>query len=224
MSLPAVLSRTAPADAETIDLPDPLGGAERRLATATIPCNGLPLRFTSLHLRNTERAGRLGLDRDYRAAGAGRLPLDGVRDDGIRRSVEIRLEQLAAVEERLGAWPGQPHILTGDLNFLPDGLEYRRIIGWGLADAWRAAPRLGSGATILERNPLVGDGPRAYAEQAAPLLPGSTGDLDYTLDYQFHSPGLRPGAAWTLSDPGRDGAWPSDHLGHVVDYTVESPE
>lgn len=217
-SVPAILSAYETSNANVQELPSDTGRAFFHVS-ATIHATGAEVRVGSAHLRHTPQAGRMGLDADYRAAAASRSHTGNIKDADLRISVLQRLEQLDAMLSRLD--PGEPTIFGGDFNFVPDGIEYRTLASQ-FVDTWRSAPRLGHGATILERNPLIGDGRGLYTRQAGSVLEGSTGDLDYTLDYQFCSPGIEVGAAWTIGDPNtaETSAWPSDHLGIVADYAL----
>ncbi|XVQ09604.1 endonuclease/exonuclease/phosphatase family protein [Spirillospora sp. CA-255316] len=187
-------------------------------ATADLAIGDRRLRATSAHLRNTPSAGRLGIDPDYRAAASGAAAAEAIADASIRTSVLARLRQLDQLDNARRHDPIDCEVFGGDLNFVPGGIEYRRVRSWGLADAWTAAPRIGSGATILERNPLVSDS-SAHRESAVRAYPGISRDLDYTLDFQFHSPSLIAGAAWVFGEPLDGDVWCSDHLGIAVDYT-----
>jgi endonuclease/exonuclease/phosphatase family metal-dependent hydrolase len=221
-SVPAILTSEKPVESRVLSLPRPL---DLSAVSAVAEVEGVRVRLISTHLRHTPHAGRMGIDVDYRSASLGRIPVAGIRDDAIRTSVEVRLAQLEAL--RTGLIPKAPDeavIIGGDFNFVPDGVEYRMVLGWGLSDSWRAAPRLGSGATIIDRNPLIADGRRPYASLASTLLPGAPRSLDYTLDFQFHTgPGLAVEAAWIIGEPRTgDGVWPSDHLGIVAEYDLLS--
>lgn len=249
-SLPALLSRLPVANVEMIELPTDY--RQRFYAVcAEIGTPAGPLTAVSTHLRHTARAGRMALDPAVRAwddtaPGVQGDAAPGVRGDAApgtaaddetdlatRASdpdpdspaaiIAMRLAQLAVIRERLGRYLDAPLLFGGDLNFLPDGPEYRAVLDWGVRDAWRAGPRLGSGATILEHNPLIADGAGIYAEEFGRQAPGGEAPLDYTLDFQFASPFLRPGAAWVFGRPSpatRD-QWASDHLGIAVDYHLD---
>lgn len=223
-SLPALLSRLPVANTEVIELPTDYRQkfyavcAHLAMPTGTVTA-------VSTHLRHTPQAGRMALDPAVRAYGeAGDAPVD---IDGPAATIALRLTQLAVIRRHLDARLGAPLVFGGDLNFLPDGPEYRAVLDWGVRDSWRAGPRLGSGATILEHNPLIADGAGVYTDPFVRQAPGGEAPLDYTLDFQFASRSLRPGAAWVFGRPSpspspatRD-QWASDHLGIAVDYSVE---
>lgn len=174
------------------------------------------IRVATMHLQHTHQAGTMALDSDYRAVDT-RAGVEHIADEEIRNSVRTRLEQLDIVREVV--CDGTPTVFGGDLNFAPDGIEYRTIVSWNVVDTWRVGPRLTNRATILQANPLVHGGTSVYSDQAEHLLPGTIGPLDYTLDYLFSSPGLTVGNAWTVGRPLAQSEWPSDHLGVVIDLT-----
>ncbi|MEV0705196.1 endonuclease/exonuclease/phosphatase family protein [Saccharopolyspora sp. NPDC050389] len=212
----AVLTRP---DLQPHQPPKGLDGVAGRAMVATVDLSfgDRRLRTTSAHLRNTPSAGRLGFDPDYRAAASDAAAVESIADESIRTSVLARLHQLGQLKNARRQLTIEGEVFGGDLNFVPCGIEYRRVKSWGLADAWTAAPRIGSGATILERNPLVIDS-SAHREAAVRAYPGISRDLDYTLDFQFHSPSLIAGAAWVFGEPIDGDSWASDHLGIAVDY------
>lgn len=203
----------------------PLASSERQsfyyLAADMMIDNHL-VRFGTTHLRNTQHAGELGVDDGYRRAAQELDSVASIANESIRGSVEMRCAQLAQIAQfRRGLRSADAEILAGDMNFLPDGIEYRTILGWGMSDAWRAAPRLGSGATILQRNPLIADPPTVYSDLKSSVLHGARGDLDYTLDFQFFHGSLMAGPAWLVGDVDPGDEWPSDHLGIVVEYSLK---
>lgn len=181
-----------------------------------------PVSLISTHLQHTSQAGRMALDPQYRAVAAG-APVDVIDEEQLRESVRRRLVELGIIDGLVKSLAVRmPVVLGGDLNCPPDGIEYRTVVGWGLNDSWRAGPRLGSGDTILERNPLISDVPGVYSDLAAKALPGLKADLDYTLDFLFHTRELHAGDAWVVGRPLPRESWASDHLGLVVDYSVEA--
>lgn len=185
------------------------------------------IEVTTVHLSHTHQAGRLGLDRPYLLWDYEGASWTGPRADSVRR----RLAQIP----RVFANPPAVGLITGDVNCLPFGPEFRAIGAFGWQDAWSAAPRLGSAATIPAASPYTAVDARSYADTATRMWPRATGPSDYTLDAQF-SRGLVASWAWTLgrgsdrssADPGHTvtptdsswvvADWPSDHLGLVVDY------
>ncbi|SEB09714.1 endonuclease/exonuclease/phosphatase family protein [Leifsonia sp. 21MFCrub1.1] len=219
-SVPALLTSAAFREPSIIELPHP---QQRHYygVTATVHHDGADVQAASAHLRHTWQAGRMGCDDDYRAAARG-VTMPAQADTEFAESVNHRLDQLTSLlaaldETETGA---EARLLAGDMNFVPDGPEYNTIVQAGWVDAWRAAPRLGSGATILDTNPLVLDNPRPYRDYVTSLMPGSTSRLDYTLDFHFSRGSVSAGRAWVVGEPENadTGAWPSDHLGIVVDY------
>lgn len=218
ISVPAILSALEASDPQKDELPSDSDRMFFHVSTM-IRSAGNEVRVGTTHLRHTPHAGRMGFNKDYLASAASRDRADKIKDAELRISVLQRLEQLDSMLTRFE--PGQPTIFGGDLNFVPDGIEYRTLSS-RFTDTWRGAPRLGHGATILERNPLIADGRGIYHAEADQLLEGSTGDLDYTLDYQFCSRGIQVGNAWTIGEPRTAGssAWPSDHLGIVANYEL----
>lgn len=227
-NVPALLARNVLRDATCIELSAPIDGHAYYAVTATLEHETKLTQFCSTHLRHTDRAGRMGLDTDYRKAAEGgpavtdhelleKLPLD------LGPSVVARLGQLEVLHEHLvaSAPTASRRILCGDMNFVPDGPEYKALLRKDWSDSWRAAPRLGSGATILDRNPLIADGRAPYRSLQLEAQPGGATHLDYTLDFQFTQGQPAVNAAWTVGDPEDTGApWPSDHLGIVVDYEL----
>lgn len=155
------------------------------------------VRLTNAHLRSTASAWRMALS-----------PVPEVPD--IRETIDARLRQLEAIEAIRRALPDPTHeVLAGDLNCVPGGPEHALITRWGLRDSAAEASESVGAATIVAANPLIGDTP-------------GTGAIDYTLDFQFHSPGLAVASWSTVGRPSEDGEWPSDHLGIVVDYSADA--
>jgi len=191
-----------------------LGGL--MVATARVATRIGTVQASSVHLAATPRAWRMGMDPDYRAV-AGGAAVDTIGDDKIRTSTQLRLKQLAEIQRFRGDREAAGEVLAGDFNCVPYGPEYRAALDMGLSDAWTEGPRLGAGATILARNPLVADGADA-AGAARSLMPGYAAEPDYTLDYQFHSPTLQPNGAWLFGEPRPGEPWASDHLGIAVEY------
>lgn len=220
---PAVLTATASVSADVHTL-STRPGVYRHYAYAVVDIAGSRVRVSTTHLQHTVLAGRMGIDQSYAAVARGDITLDQIADDEIRVSVGRRLDELEQIETIRGQLEHLPEIFCGDLNFVPRGPEYQRILSWGMTDAWASGPRLGSGATILGANPLIADGPHAYDHDAADQLPGHTGLLDYILDFQFHTPELRADHAWTFGAADDLGRWPSDHLGLAVKYSHCGPE
>jgi endonuclease/exonuclease/phosphatase family metal-dependent hydrolase len=224
-SVPAVLTRVAPTACSVHPLTR--GVRDYFFVEAVVPIGGIPIRFGSAHLQHTHLAGRMGIDRDYRAVALGGADIDSISDASLRESVIIRMAQVADIHRIRAVAEDGPEIIGGDLNFVPRGLEYQAMLRVGdrlaLADAWMAGPRLGSGATVVERNPLIADGLAAYESRVVDRFLGATGQLDYTLDFQLCSSELEVGDAWIVGDP-LDGAkdWPSDHLGLVVEYSLHA--
>lgn len=215
---PAILTRipVVAAGIRQLQPPAPDGHA---YVFADIGVGSTTIRCATTHLRHTYNAGRLGLDAAYASAARGAGPLADITDEGIRTSVTTRLNELAQIETIRGGLEPRMEIFGGDLNFVPGGVEYARILEWGMVDSWRQGPRLGSGATVLGTNPLVSGGSEAYASSYSDLLPGHRGPIDYTLDFLFHTPEVIAGHAWTFGTGDGDD-WPSDHLGLAVEYTV----
>lgn len=223
-SVPAVLAR--------IDNVDPVPGSGVILTDETktyavvhgFVVGSHRLVAASVHLTHTSQAGRMALDQGYVAAAQGLGPVDAIGDASIRDSVAARLgqiEPLTTIVDEL-AVEGAAVVLGGDFNFVPRGPEYQRLLGFGYADAWEAGPRLGSRDTIIEHNPLIGDGVGVYDDVSDPLLVGATGPHDYTLDFHFIS-GLRCQAAWVIGRPDPLAPeWHSDHLGVAGDYEIAS--
>ncbi len=218
-SLPAVLTRTQPVTAGAVRFEN-IQGEERHYVFAEIVCFGRQLRCGTAHLHSTDRAGRLGVDPDYRRVSQRRAGLDSLGDSDLSSSVSHRLEEINAIREIREGLTSIPEIFGGDLNFVPRGIEYQAIQDWGLRDAWSDGPRLGSGATILGNNPLVADGPRAYAQEIADHLPGHLGEIDFTLDFQFCSVSFETRNAWTFGNGRELEGWASDHLGLAVEYAL----
>lgn len=218
-SVPAILSRTPAVRTRLVELP--LRGDRPHYAClATFGADAGGLTAVSTHLRHTNQAGRMALDARLRTWTP---PMDDPgpsdpRGTDLLGTVADRMIQLEGAHAEVRRFFGTPLVFGGDLNFVPDGPEYRTILAWGLADSWRAGPRLGSPHTILEANPLIGDGPGLYSAEAATAYPGMGGGLDYTLDFLFHSRAIRAGAAWVFGRPTAGEDWPSDHLGLVVEY------
>lgn len=212
----AILAAEPPvrAASHTID-----AGARCTYLTADWQVGSTLLRVGTTHLRHTHQAGRMGVDSGYRAVARG-VDAAAIASDSIRESVSMRLAQLAEIRRLREEDAVDAEVLTGDLNFVPDGAEYGEIVSWGLNDAWRAAPRLGSGATIVERNDLIGDGRGVYRDLRDGAMPGAGGDLDYTLDYQFSRGAIDVGHAWIVGDVDAGESFPSDHLGIVVEYRI----
>ncbi|MDO5512861.1 endonuclease/exonuclease/phosphatase family protein [Corynebacterium sp.] len=209
VSCPAIITRLPFTDAREHLLE---ATPERHYWMVEVMIGGV--RVASTHLQHTHEAGTMALDADYRGVDK-REKVESIGEIEIRTSVTTRLSQLDIIREVVT--DGTPTVCGGDFNFPPDGIEYRTIIEWGLVDAWRAGPRLSNRNTILQFNPLVSGGAHAYSRRAEQQLPGSTGPLDYNLDYVFTTPGLRIEDSWTVGRPFHDGAWPSDHLGVVAD-------
>ena len=225
-SVPTLLARNPLQDGASIELSAPIDGHSYYAVTATFEHEKVLSQFCSTHLRHTDRAGRMGLDAGYRKAGrAGGADSTLVQNlaPNLRHSVAARLSQIDVLHENLvGIAPNATaRILCGDMNFVPDGPEYAALLRKGWTDSWRAAPRLGSGSTILDRNPLIADGRAPYQSLQVEAQPGGASHLDYTLDFQFNQGQLTVNGAWTVGDPDDTGApWPSDHLGIVVDYEL----
>lgn len=209
ISTPAIVTR-APAEESAMHLLGETSDRHYWMVEASVGGR----RVASLHLQHTYMGGTMALDADYRGVDSAQQVAD-IADVEICTSVTTRLEQLDVVREIV--CDGTPTIFGGDFNFPPDGVEYRTILGWGVTDTWRAGPRLTNRASILQINPLVSGGSHAYSERADEQLPGTTGPFDYNLDYIFTTEGLRVGDSWTVGRPFGSGAWPSDHLGVVVD-------
>lgn len=218
--LPAVLVREPAVDAGVRTLPLPGDGRRRHYVYTDVRVADRAVRCATTHLQHTHRAGQMGFDADYAAAGRGELAVDRIAHDEIRSSALRRLEELALIADERAALDPLPEIFGGDLNFVAHGPEYRRILSWGMADSWSASPRLGSGATIIGANPLIGDGPHSYDHEIATMFPGHVGTIDYTLDYLFHTGELTAGRAWTFGTAEGPDDWPSDHLGLTVQYDL----
>lgn len=226
---PCILTRLAHRNVRRValeaDRPDQQPDA---LAAEVELPGGRWLEVRSLHLSHTPEAGRLGFDREYLLWDWEAPNWTGVRADSVRR----RLTQVPAAfggDVSLG-------VAGGDINCPPFGPEFRAIAQLGWADAWSAAPRLGSGTTIVEASPYTAVEAAGYRRDGSTWWPAASGPWDYTLDAQFHR-GLAPLWAWTVgrgprqdwaldgscrANPAHDEwtnpAWPSDHLGVVVDY------
>ncbi|MDO5533571.1 MAG: endonuclease/exonuclease/phosphatase family protein [Propionibacteriaceae bacterium] len=223
ISVPAILSHQQPEDTELLVLPQ-RGDRPHYACVARFGAWAHGITAVSTHLRHTNRAGRMGFNptlRSWTPPSQDSGPSDP-RGTDLLGTVWDRMVQLQAIHEMLRDRLDTPLVFGGDLNFVPDGPEYRAILDWGLADSWRAAPRLGYGETILEANPLIGDGPGLYSKVAADLFPGFAGPLDYTLDFQFTTPSVQPGNAWVFGRPVAGEPWPSDHLGLAVDHELPS--
>ncbi len=221
-SVPAILARFGAVDPS----PDPgliLTDAAKTYAVVhPFAVGGRRLIVASIHLTHTAQAGRMALDHDVVAAAQGGATVADIADPTIRDSVRARLAQLDALEAavRSLAGDGDPILLGGDFNFVPRGPEYRRVLDAGFDDAWESGPRLGSRDTIIEHNPLISDGPGVYDVVSKAALTGTTGPLDYTLDYQFVA-GLRCRAAWVVGRPDPVAPiWHSDHLGVATDHEI----
>lgn len=218
--VPAVLVREPAVAAGVRTLPILLRDRHRHYVYADVRVGNRTVRCSTSHLQHTHRAGQMGFDTDYAAASRGEIAVDEITHDEIRTTVLRRLEELSLIARERAALSPAPEIFGGDLNFVPRGPEYHRILSWEMADSWTANPRLGSGATIIGANPLIADGPHTYDHEIAELFPGHVGTIDYTLDYLFHSRELSTRRAWTFGT-GRDGSdWPSDHLGLTVQYEL----
>lgn len=213
----------------------------RSVMLAAVQIGGTERIFGSVHLSHTKLAGSLALLRAYReTVGASELLGPGKAESagpGVSAStaamstVRVRLAQLGELLGFLAEFrqPGQrgtasntgatSTLIAGDFNAPPEGPEYRAMLSAGFRDSWRAGPRLGSGATIVAANPFLARESMDYDALAETTIPGATGPWDYCLDYQFIDGDLRPGAAWTVGHGGPGHAWPSDHLGIVVDYS-----
>lgn len=215
VSVPAILTALPVVDSAAVPL-STAGTRPTWLVHADLTANGRTLRVATAHLQHTDLAGRMTVDAGYRRVADG-AEITMLQDDQLRSSVATRLRELQLIRSALGPLDS-PIILGGDFNFVPDGIEYRRVLSWSLADSWRAGSRLGSGATILQRNPLCSDDALSYQRVAAELLPGFGGSLDYTLDFVFHGSALSVGNAWTVGEPSGGETWASDHLGIAVDY------
>ena len=217
-SAPAILARDADAPAKECLV---LADEDKVYAILTTYAVGSSeVLVGSVHLTHTNHVGRISLDPDYVAAAQCLASVEAIRDDSIRLSVQARLRQLNAL---LDAVVNRTVVLLGgDFNFVPHGVEYRHLLTAGYGDCWDAGPRLGSRDTVLEQNPLIASGPGAYTPIARSAMPGTTGPLDYTLDFQF-TKGLHGVAAWVLGRPDPDApVWHSDHLGLAADYDIDS--
>ncbi len=222
-SVPAILVRPSLIDASPGD-GGVLADDDKTFAVwRTLTDGPATIVVASVHLTHTFQAGRMALDERYVAAAGGRGEAEAIDDPTIGDSVAARIRQLGALVETLGSEADRavPIVLGGDFNFVPQGIEYRHLLGAGYADSWEAGPRLGSRDTILEHNPLISDGPGVYTEASGRFLPGTTGPLDYTLDFHF-TRNLACRAAWVVGrpDPERP-IWHSDHLAVAADYSVE---
>ncbi|MEA9987054.1 endonuclease/exonuclease/phosphatase family protein [Subtercola sp. RTI3] len=225
-SVPALLTRVPMTGSVVSELPAANDDHRYWAVSGTWTEGECFIQLTSTHLRHTHLAGRMGLDADYRLAAqqsrnghAG--PMQG--DPSIADSVALRLRQLQALNDFLTIPRQQTSasILGGDFNFVPNGPEYQAVMHQGWSDAWHAAPRLGSGSTILDRNPLIADNPAPYRDVTLAKHPGGSAHPDYTLDFQFVRGNMTVNDAWTVGDPGHAGGqWPSDHLGIVVNYEI----
>lgn len=217
--IPAILSALPVIDAgaRPLRLPE-----ARPYVFADVQFEGQQVRCATTHLRHTAQAGRMGADRDLAATSRGERGINEIGDEEIRSSVARRLSELAEIQHVRSQLEPLPEIFGGDLNFVPRSPEYHRILGWGMADAWTDGPRLGSGATIVGVNPLIGDGPLAYDALLTARYPGHVGPIDYTLDYQFHTHRLRADHAWTFGNAIDNVGWPSDHLGLAVEYSLHA--
>ncbi|QBJ97006.1 hypothetical protein ERC79_14380 [Rhodococcus sp. ABRD24] len=211
VSVPAVLSVQEPSEVRV----DRLSGDEGRnyyLTTAVIQMDSVRIRIGSTHLRHTPSAWQM-TEAGRKFAAESDIRIDS---NTIEATVEVRLRQLAEIDDLLHRTmkPVDHEILGGDFNLVPGSREYRAIIGGSLRDSWNDATALTPQATVLARNPLVGDTPpRLRSAGSAARM------LDYTLDYQFHSSGMEVDRTETIGEPTDGGTWPSDHLGLVVDYT-----
>ena len=221
-SVPAILAR--------VDVADPAPGTAVVLADDTKtyavlhPFHLGPRRLVvaSVHLTHTAQAGRMALDEAYVTAAQGLGDVADIADATVADSVTARLGQIESLTAAAASLAGVDAavILAGDFNFVPHGVEYRRLLAAGYADAWTAGPRLGSRDTIIEHNPLISDGPGVYAEAGAAVMTGTTGPLDYTLDYHFVAR-VRCRAAWVVGRPDPLApVWHSDHLGVAADHEI----
>ena len=129
----------------------------------------------------------------------------------------VRVEQVAALAEFIGGSVVDvfPIVLTGDFNALPDSDEVRlmeghltapAVPGLLLIDTWRYARPGDPGFTWNRRNPHV----------------AGTFEPSARIDYVFVGPPGPTGQGHVISvaivgDQSRDGIWPSDHAGVVVD-------
>ncbi|RDI35851.1 endonuclease/exonuclease/phosphatase family metal-dependent hydrolase [Rhodococcus sp. AG1013] len=210
VSVPAVLSTREPSEVRV----DCLAGDDGRnyyLTTAVLEVDSTRIRVGSTHLRHTPSAWQM-------TETGRRFARDsGIRIDfgAIEATTAVRLRQLAEIGDLLHRKmePVDHEILGGDFNLVPDSPEYAAIIEDRLRDSWNGATAAAR-ATVLARNPLVGDTP-AHLRSDGPAARA----LDYTLDYQFHSSGMEVVCAEVIGEPDGEGAWPSDHLGLSVDYT-----
>lgn len=217
-SVPAIITGLPTRDTVVRELYN-MGDRATWAVSATVITPQGDVAVITTHLQHTHLAGRMAVDPQYRQTGASTQA--SIDEDQLRGSVQRRLLELEILmRTRTDNAAAVATVLGGDFNFLPDGVEYRQIVASGLADTWRAGPRLGSAATILEHNPLCSDGPGAYSELASARMPGLRGDLDYTLDFMFHSPTIQVGDVWIVGRPNGDEAWASDHLGIVADYSL----
>lgn len=219
-SLSAVLVREPAIAAGVRALTAQPTGGYRHFVFADVRLGNRIVRCSTSHLQHTHRAGQMGVDEGFAAASRGAIAPARITNQEVRVSVERRLNELSLIAQVRAELPPRPEIFGGDLNFIPRGPEYQRILSWELVDSWAAGPRLGNGATILGANPLVSDGAHAYDEEIAELFPGHVGTIDYTLDYLFHSRELTARRAWVFGGGLGADDWPSDHLGLTVQYEL----
>lgn len=181
--------------------------------------------FASAHLSHTHLAGSLAMLEDYRRASLDWPGANGDRTgvaEAAMATVRTRMAQLDELLGHLAVFQGdavRSVLVAGDFNAPQDGPEYRTMIDSGFRDSWRSGPRLGSGATIIAANPFLARESLDYEPLAKASMPGASGPWDYCLDYQFVTGSFQAGAAWTVGHGGPGHAWPSDHLGIVVDYS-----
>lgn len=212
VSVPAVLSAQEPSEARVDSLSGD-GGRSYYLATAAIEVGSARIRIGSTHLRHTPSAWQMTeAGRRYAAESGTRIDADTIRSTSA-----MRLRQLTEVRDLLHREMGavDHEILGGDFNLVPDSPEYAAIVAERFRDSWAGAGATGPRATVLARNPLIGDTPPSLRVDGA-----ASRAFDYTLDYQFHSSALEVDRAEVFGEPNDGEAWPSDHLGVVVDYTT----
>lgn len=202
----AVASRHPIVEART--LPLAAGNADRAAAALKLRTPVGTVWAISAHLMYTPSAG---LAAAYPPYGS----------DSQVASVSQRIDEITVLSAAAAGLDSDHMLLCGDLNLLPDSVEYRHLASCSWTDAWRQRPRLGSRATVVDANPLLPETELARYRDAHAGLSARTDVFDYTLDYQMlRGKTLLATHAWTIG--GRHDGYLSDHLGLVVDYRVIS--
>ncbi len=146
--------------------------------------------------------------------------------DRHRRWMEGEAEALAAaLREAAG---GGPVILGGDLNAEPDSGIVATVAGAGIVDV-AAAARPGEPLYTYdpvrnaENNQIGAKKEWPLDDYGVPELAALYEARKTTLrriDYVFASPGLEPAGAEVVLDRDRDGLFPSDHFGLLVELRL----